>query len=255
MSWGVAVLKVFDRRFATQFRDDEGIPSWSVEIEQQYRQYILDENEDAEKFITKLEDWDYSCINDIRNGSAARREAFLQFRLGEMFQSEVRTYNTLSEYQGIHIPQFYSPVTVLQTFDTEPPEKHTIVHGVLIEYLQGFSLMDLPTHAPKEHWQSIGDDAMGITRCLTAKDVLNNDVSRRNFLICKDEKRGTFKAFMFDFGMCEFREDFANDEYWREEKYMFNEESRMDRLLKEMLGPDFIYSPSEYYEQLAMEFN
>lgn len=35
-----AVLKVYDRQFATQFRCDERLSPWSVEIEEQFRPII-----------------------------------------------------------------------------------------------------------------------------------------------------------------------------------------------------------------------
>lgn len=38
---GPVVLKVYDRRFATQLRCDERLPPWSVEMEEQYRQITL----------------------------------------------------------------------------------------------------------------------------------------------------------------------------------------------------------------------
>lgn len=51
---GPIVLKAYDRRFATQsHREAIRVASpWSIEIEQQYRQFI--QNGDAEEYIIKL---------------------------------------------------------------------------------------------------------------------------------------------------------------------------------------------------------
>lgn len=47
------VLKVYDRRFATQLRSDERTPPWSLEIEHQFHRFIQDGN--AEKLIEKVQ--------------------------------------------------------------------------------------------------------------------------------------------------------------------------------------------------------
>ncbi|KAJ6028683.1 hypothetical protein N7540_004259 [Penicillium herquei] len=49
---GDMVLKLFDRRFATERRKKDEISPWTLDIEQNYHQFIL--NGDAAKLITKL---------------------------------------------------------------------------------------------------------------------------------------------------------------------------------------------------------
>lgn len=46
------VLKLFDRRYATQLRRDQRIDPWAVDIEREYRRFVFDGG--ASEFIDKL---------------------------------------------------------------------------------------------------------------------------------------------------------------------------------------------------------
>lgn len=241
---GLVVLKVYDRRFATQFRQDYNASPWSVETEQQYRQFLS--SRDGEKFVARLKDEYYGMSEVVKiQNDAARLEVYLDHCLQEMFDAEVEVYNALSEIQGKCIPQLYSTVSV------QDGDKYSTIQGILLQYLDGFSLVDISLHAPKDHWQSIGDDAIGIIHYLNSKDIMNEDVSRKNFLVCKDEK---YQVFMIDFALCQFRKDVDDDELWWEDKSIYDEEGRVGYSLQRSLKPDFIYHRSELYNKLDEKF-
>ena len=244
---GHAVLKVYDRQFATQFRCDERLPPWSVEIEEQFRLIIL--SGEIEQLFDRFDNGDYSKDDLRKNGVWC--EAYLQYCLEEMFETEVDAYHHLSEYQGENIPEFYCSVKLLDRSDMELPSDHTIIQGILIQYLDGFSFTELPAHAPKELWQSIGEDAVQIVHCLNSKNILNTDVSSRNIIICKYEK-SKFKPFMIDFALCRFREDAEDDTRWRKWKRFFKE-GDLAFSIQKCLDGEFVYHRSEFYQMLDRE--
>ncbi|GAB1200716.1 hypothetical protein BDV32DRAFT_122643 [Aspergillus pseudonomiae] len=53
---GHMVLKLYDRRFATGFREDQKSNPWTPDIEQQYQQFVL--NGDASNFVARLDNDD-----------------------------------------------------------------------------------------------------------------------------------------------------------------------------------------------------
>lgn len=71
----------------------------------------------------------------------------------------------------------------------------------------------LAAHVPKKDLQSIGECALQIINVLHSENLINTDVSARNFIARKDGK-GRFEPLMIDFGMCKFREDADNDTGW-----------------------------------------
>lgn len=248
------VLKVYDRRFATQLRSDERTPPWSLEIEHQFHQFI--QNGSAERLIEKFKTDKYNKIDDVRK-DVAHCETYLHYFSKKTFETEVRVYHQLSEYQGRHIPRFYGTVKVREGpgLDLQSPDEYEDIQGILIQYIDGFRLTELSTHCPKEYWQGIGEDAIHIVHCLDSAGVLNVDVSMRNYLICKDEK-GNYKAFMIDLGMCQFRQDFDGDyEDWRQVKYFFNEEGAVGWGLWRSLKPDFVYHRTGFYKKLDEDFD
>lgn len=242
---GPVVLKVYDRRFSTQFRCNERLPPWSIEMEEQYRQII--KNGEIKQLFDMFDSGDYSK-DDVRK-SAAYCEAYLQYHLEGMFEDEVHAYLLLSDYQGESIPKFYCSMKLLNGPGMELPNEYTVIPGILMQYLDGFSFEELPAHAPKELWQSIGEDAIRIVHCLHSRDVLNTDTSSRSIIICKD-KNSKFRVFMIDFALCKFREDVEDDTQWWKWIRFFNEEGDLAFSIQKRLEGNFVYHRSEFYQML-----
>lgn len=178
------------------------------------------------------------------------QEAYLQHHMKKTFKKEVQAYHCLLQYQGRHIPTFYGSVRV---HDSEFFNEYADPQGILIEYIDGFSLTELSIHCPKEHWQSVGEDAIHIIHCLNSAGILNRDVNMRNFLVRKDTE-GQFKAIMIDLGICMFRHEFEDEEDWRRAKQFFHEEGAVGYALYRSLMPHFVYRRSEYWERLDEDF-
>lgn len=68
------VLKLFDRRFATQLREVDKISPWTSDIEQQYYNFILDSR--ASKFITRLKSNSDLAEEEGKTWDAAENEAY-----------------------------------------------------------------------------------------------------------------------------------------------------------------------------------
>jgi RIO-like serine/threonine protein kinase len=83
------------------------------------------------------------------------------------------------------IPKFLASVH-LPSCDTDIPQKflkYFDIRGILMEYIEGFSLSELKTKTPQSQWQVICDDAIHIVNLIGDHEILNNDVCPENFLV------------------------------------------------------------------------
>jgi hypothetical protein len=171
-------LKMFDRRFAEQIREDNGIEPWSEAFEQDFAKDLASGK--VEKFLEKLrtvpnfkddteEDWDN-----------AENEAYLASALQQYFDAETATYARLQQYQGRAIPRLLAPVALRETTATsglgqgqetqmiprflasmvldDTPSNEVLStqqrklkehKGILLQYLPGFSLSEMIQNAPR----------------------------------------------------------------------------------------------------------
>ncbi|KPM45278.1 hypothetical protein AK830_g1272 [Neonectria ditissima] len=249
-------LKLFDRRYAHQLRDDNGIEPWSDSMDEELLSSV--QSGKAEEFLGRLradkefkeeteEDWD-----------AAENEAFLGAEISAIFDAELSTYTKLRAYQGNLIPRLLAEVSL----DTKPASpdiddrQHLFqVKGVLLEYLEGFSLSTMAQHAPQSSWQDIVDQAIKIVHILGDNNILNRDIRPDNFVVVpqggKDED---YHVFMIDFGQCRFREN-ESDAEWGRAKWVQDEEGAVGVVMKGMLkraaGFQLHYEPSLRYLEWA----
>jgi hypothetical protein len=244
---GDMVLKLFDRRFATQLREDEKINPWTSDIEKGYHQFILDGgaakllNTDNESAGEESDTWD-----DFQN------EAFAHDRMSDFYKSEVQVYSTLKDVQGTDIPKHFACVTV-PTSGEEAVSQYADIPGVLLQQIEGFCLVDVAAHAPRESWQFICEDAIRIVNLLTERGILNLDVRTRSFIVRRDMEN-EFKPVMIDFALCKFREEFDDDEDWRLWKSGADEEGAIGRYMQRILQGGFVYHRNAYNQKLDEEF-
>ena len=97
-----AFLKLFDRRFADQLRDDEGIDRWEKDMEESYIEFVQ-----SGEVLNFLRDLHY--VKDFQEKTEddwddAQNEAFLANKLLELYTAETATYNALRSHQGFLIP-------------------------------------------------------------------------------------------------------------------------------------------------------
>lgn len=76
------ILKLFDRRFATQLREDEKIRPWNPDTETEYRQFILDGG--ASEFVTQLNDGE---TPEGSTWSAAMDETYLHDHMLDLYKT------------------------------------------------------------------------------------------------------------------------------------------------------------------------
>ena len=243
LSSSPAFLKLFDRRFATQHRRDNGINPWTPEDEKVYvdalaagtlSQFLDDLHHVANYQEDTEDDWDDAQI-----------EAFLADEQLRLYKTETRVYDILQEYQGSLIPKLHAAVTL----ELSPPAadasgKHEggqgdmgLLHvkGILLQYIEGFDLGKLPGNAPKDKWQDIVDQAVAIVRDVGSHHILNRDIRPENFMVTQTGD-GAYRVFMIDFALCRFKGENESDSEWARAKYTKDEEGAIGLVMQKRLS-------------------
>lgn len=252
---GDIALKLFDRRFATQLRKDEKLRPWTSEIERNYHQFVHDGG--ASQIITELHN-NGDIAQQGSTWNSSQDEAYLYDHLSDLYETELKVYDTLKHMQGTDIPQLLACVTIPGVSLTEPEleSPYISVSGILLQYVEGFPLTDLADHTPRECWQSICEEAIQILDRIGDCGILNEDVNTRSFIVQEDKRTESgYKVFMIDFALCNFREDYADDVDWSEGKAIQDEEGAVGLIMQDRLGGGFVYrrsnrykKPADYYE-------
>ncbi|KAJ5554959.1 hypothetical protein N7461_003429 [Penicillium sp. DV-2018c] len=275
---GNMVLKLFDRRFATQLRRDEKIRPWTPDIETEYYQFILDggaaefvtqlkEEEDSDDEASDDEDGDYEHSEDEDNDdeasddedsgdeewSAAMDETYLHNHMLDLYKTEVQVYSNLKEIQGTDIPKLLASTLMSIPFPGQTNGDYTDVAGILLQYIEGFPLTDVEQYAPRESWQAICEDAIRIIHRISDLGILNDDVKTRNFIV-REDMENAFKVTMIDFALCKFRQDYQDDYDWDKWKSIQDEEGAVGYVMQRRLKGGFSYCRSARYEKLDEEF-
>jgi hypothetical protein len=253
---GHMILKLYDRRFATQLRKDEEIPPWTSDIEQEYRQFVLDGG--AADFIAKLRTHSNMVEEEGKSWNAAQNEAYLYNYMRELYDAETEVYRRVQDIQGKDVPRLVASFPMLQSHSSlSPPGPvggYADFPAILLELIQGFALNELAAHAPRETWQYICEDAIRIVNVIGDRNIRNEDVSPRNFIVCWKPVEGKFKAFMIDFALCKFRRQDQDERDWREWKAIQDEEGAMGYVMQRYLKGGFVYRRSDKYLKLDEEF-
>ncbi|KAF5594391.1 hypothetical protein FPANT_4858 [Fusarium pseudoanthophilum] len=245
-----AFLKMFDRRFAQQIRQDNGIDTWSADIEQEFLTALASGK--AEEFLHNLQTVPNFQRDTEDDWDVAENEVYLATELRKCFTSEIATYHRLKEYQGKIIPRFLASVVldvpssnVALTTQQQELYKH---QGIILQYLPGFPLSTMADNAPESSWQAIVDQAIQIVHVLGDHDILNADVRPDNFIVVP--KNDTYQVFMIDFGQCRFRREHESDAEWGRAKWRQDEEGAVGYVMKSRLkkvGFELNFKPSWRY--------
>lgn len=238
---GEFALKLFDRRFVTEVRKEQDISPWTPHLEQQYHQFILDGG--ASKLIDDINDDVIDPAEDGDSWNDVQTEAYAHNHLNAFYQTEVRVYNALKDIQGRFVPQVFACVTLPSSATRpEPVSEYTDVPGILMEYIEGFSLSELGARAPKEAWQTVGDTAIYIVNNIMDRGILNKDVKERNFVV---DPENNFQVRMIDFALCDFREEYEDEAAWKRAQAIEDEEGGIGVCLHGKLkgGYTWVQSP------------
>ncbi|KAE8398646.1 hypothetical protein BDV37DRAFT_275938 [Aspergillus pseudonomiae] len=228
---GHMVLKLYDRRFATGFREDQKSNPWTPDIEQQYQQFVL--NGDASNFVARLDNDD------------GFDETYLYTRTRDFYETEIEVYVTLKDIQGEHVPKLFTCVTLhgSSALHDASVSKYTDIPGILLEYIDGFPLTD----------QSLCEQAINIIHQVGDRGILNEGVKTRSFVIQKSPER-RFKMFMLDFALCKFRRDYESEKEWWEWKAIQDEEGAVGYIMRNRLQGGFVYHRSALYTKLDDDY-
>lgn len=248
---GDMVLKLFDRRFATQLREDDNIRPWTPEIERAYHQFVNDGG--ASRFIADLNN-DDDTAQQGETWNSSQDETYLYDTVSDLYQTEIEVYDALEDMQGDDIPQLLAYVIIpgVKLTEKEPERRYIGVSGILLQYVEGFPLTNLADHTPREAWQSICEKAIQILHRMSDHGILNEDVKTRSFIVRKEgSAEGGYKVFMIDFAVCNFRKDYADDAEWNEEKAIQDEEGAVGLFMQARLKGGFVFRPSGRYKKSA----
>ena len=248
-----AILKLYDRRFATGLRRRERVKPWTPTFEELYKQYVLSGR--AKKLFEDLDELsdDEKSDDDTDNDEEERdpnlktgqEEGYLHHYCRKLYANEVRAYESLRDLQGCMIPKFLVAVR-LSYPDTDIPHhlfEYFDTRGILIEYIDGFDLLDLQTKAPQSKWQAVCEDAIHIVNRVSNHGVLNLDVRPENFLVKKSECGETFQVFQINFAQTDFMDNMPWG-VWEECQAGIDEEGAVGLVMQKLLGGGFKYKPS-----------
>ncbi|KAG9657778.1 hypothetical protein KCU95_g13549, partial [Aureobasidium melanogenum] len=275
------ILKLLDRRFSTQAREDLELTSWTPELEQQFQDFIRDG--DAEEFFSywdaeKEFDHGWSAFYVANHGkwSAAKWEAYIQWQTIDLYETEKKAYQLMAALQGVAVPKMLGEVVLDLSAEatkvnsdeeldedaksTTSDDKNdnpsvSIIPGLLLQFVDGFELTDLHEHLPREQWQSVVDSSITTLRQIQACGILNYDANTRNFIVDPT----SHKAMMVDFGITKFREDVDSDREWDEMQAYKDEEflvaMAIQHRLKTLTGNTIVYKPTERHWRLMYRYN
>ena len=249
------MLKLYDRRFSPEQRDNLKAGPWTSQSEQEYCDFIT--NGDGRNFIAQLPEHT-GIPQDSSDWNTAQKEAFLHDYMQQSYESETEVYRRMKKYQGDLIPHLHAFITIPRHRSSKPSRQlsdYLDCPGILLQYIQGVPLEKIgeqaladnpPLCAPKEEWQRLCDDAMRITRFIGDHHICNLDVKPRNFVVTKSPADGAYKVFMIDFALCLFRDD-QNDEEWDRIRIEEDEEGAVGLVMRRILKGAITYERSDWF--------
>ena len=110
---GHMILKLYDRRFATQLREDEKIGPWKSDIERQYQNFVLSGG--AATFVAKLRAHRNMVEDEGKKWNAAQNEAYLYNYMQDLYNAETEVYRRLHDIQGRDVPRLIARFSVSQS--------------------------------------------------------------------------------------------------------------------------------------------
>lgn len=241
---GVALLKLFDRRYVELQRSNEGIEPWSESKEEAYIAFV--NSEEIYKFLHKLRTVENFQKDTEEMWDDGENEAFLSHQLLGMWEAETAVYRALREHQGHLIPKLLAAVDLkVPPRDADKFDEGRdgfapfCVKGILLEHLSGCNLFEIVDNFPRSSWQGIVDQAIAIVRILDDNGIMNKDGTPMNFIVSKpvdacDERQ--FHVYMIDFALCRFRATDESVAEWNREKSTWDEEGAVGLRMKKALA-------------------
>ncbi|CAG9990798.1 unnamed protein product [Clonostachys byssicola] len=226
-----AFLKLYDRRFATQRRQDQKVDDpWTPDIDLELLEYSR--NGEAGKFLVDYDD-DPENNEFDDDWPRARKETYLADLMKEQFETETKVYDALIKHQGNYIPKLFT--TVILDFSTEKdasrPPHLFYAYGILIEFIDGFMASEINQFVEQKDWEFLVNEASKVVGAVFNNvPIVNEDIRPANMMICQTDGEPRYRLVLIDFGQCEFR-DGETDAEWGRIKHTQDEEGAMGYVL------------------------
>lgn len=235
-------------------RRDRRVDPWTQAHEDAYLGSV--QKGDALRFIAAASGDSGEGICD-EPWDMGRKEAFLCGLSRKLHKCEVKTYDHLKPLQGTHIPQFFADVSLHLP---SPQSSLFSILGILIEFIDGYTLSHLDKNSPPSTWQAICNQAIHVVDLISDNGVLDEDVKLHNFIVQNraDLSEDNFipenhgdppeqRVFKIDFAQCRFREDFQSEAEWKHEKWGQDEEGAVGYIMAHKWKGIIEYKPSFRY--------
>jgi hypothetical protein len=228
-----AFLKLYDRRFSQELRQSEYVDAWEPAIEEAFIQYV--QSGAVQQFLHSLHHVENFQEDTEDDWEIEQEEALVADKSLECFTTEAAAYNAMHEHQGKSIPRLLAAVDLNLT----PPgvDDNDLFHvkGLLLEYIDGFTMEEIVDHAPRSAWQDIVDQAVAATHLLGDHNILDRDRRPMNYMV-SPKKEGGFRVAMVDFGVARFRREDESDREWGKAKLTKDEEGAVGLVMKKKLS-------------------
>jgi hypothetical protein len=171
-----------------------------------------------------------------------------------LYKTETDVYDKLQDMQGKDIPRLVARVLVESLTTSGLANEYLDCPGILLEFIQGFPLTELSDYAARDAWQHVCEEAIRISNRISDRDIRNEDIKTRSFIVRQNPVSMKYKVTMIDFGSCVFREPDQDDQDWREWKAMQDEEGAIGLVIGKKLKGGFKYNRTPESEKLQVEF-
>ncbi|CAE6406130.1 unnamed protein product [Rhizoctonia solani] len=232
-----AILKVYDRRFADDTRDQYDVEPSTYEVEAQYAEYLRSDKvlHTVAEICEHAEQLPDDAPDPVELG-----EHVVALLVKHFFENEKTTYNALSSLQGKYIPTFYGNTRFL---DASLPGLDSTISGILIEFIPGTNLSRVNPSSIDVN--AVCSTAVNIVDRYSDLNVLNRDVRLENFIV----KPNGSEVVMIDFGHCRLRREGEDDQLWGETKSCQDEEGEVGYVAGNRFGWNYV--ASERYDVYA----
>jgi len=234
------VLKLFDRRFALNYREDYHLKPLTFELEAQYAAYVA--SGAAPVDLPSLLAVREALYENKEDAPPELLEHRVALTVEPFFESECAAYDRLSELQGRCIPTFYGTPRFCD--DMDAPNIDRSVRGILLEFIPGKQLSSIdPSLVDKDR---ILSSCWQILDSYSDIGVLNWDVRLGNFIVKPDGS-----VVMIDLAQTRVRGEAESDEDWRRAKRLEDEEGAVGCIAWSRFGWE--YTPTHKYGFISDE--
>jgi hypothetical protein len=170
-------------------------------------------------------------------------------------QSEATVRNIEESTAALNIKEENPGIPENSTYEETEPHELEQIPGILMEFIDGFTLAQIADNAPPASWQQIVDQAIQNVHLVSDHDIRNDDIRTSNILVAPSASDvGGYRVVTIDFGQCKFRQEADADLDWYREKSICDEEGAVGRVMRNRLaklGFELKYKSSGRYDEWA----